>query len=409
MAQSQFNVDVSVVLPCLDEAESVGSCVVAALDAMRAAGLRGEVVVADNGSTDGSASIAEAAGARVIPAATRGYGAALAAGIAAAQGTVVVMADADLTYPLEKLAWLVAPVIAGEADLVLGSRLDAATRASMPFLHRFVGTPALTYLVRRASGSGLQLTDSQSGFRAFRRDAMLGLGLQGSGMEFASEMIIRANGAGWRIDEIPTGYRERVGESKLNTFGDGWRHLRLILSLAPHLLLIGPGVVLGVLGVLMTVLSMTASDGVLTVGSLRWQPMFFGPMLLVVATCALLAGSVIAHRSVLLHDAVRRRYAFVAAPQFPKRSAIVGVLALSVGVAIDASLFFADVAGGAGTGRRFALAGVAQAFILIGLLVTLFGVLMSLVSTSVSYERAVSAPMVVDLRDPLPAAVGMDA
>ncbi len=409
MSKMSFNVDVSVVLPCLDEADSVGPCVVAALAAMREAGLRGEVVVADNGSTDASASIAAASGARVVPAPIRGYGAAIAAGIAAAQGTVVVMADADLTYPLEKIAELVGPVLAGDADLVLGSRLDAATRSSMPFLHRFVGTPALTYLVRRASGSGLRLTDSQSGFRAFRRDAMISLGLQGTGMEFASEMIIRANGAGWRIDEIPTGYRERVGESKLNTFGDGWRHLRLILSLAPHLLLIGPGMALGVLGAMLTVLSMTAPDGVLTVGSLRWQPMFFGPMLLVVATCALLGGSVIAYRSVLLHDAVRQRYAFVAAPKFPKRSAMFGVVSLVAGIAIDVALFAADLAGGGGTGHRFALAGLAQSFILIGLLVTLFGVLMSLVSTSVSYERAATAPRLIDLRDPLPVAVGMDA
>jgi hypothetical protein len=404
-----FNVDVSVVLPCLDEAESVGPCVIAALAAIREAGLRGEVVVADNGSTDGSGMIAAASGARVILATTRGYGAAIAAGIAAAQGTVIVMADADLTYPLEKLEQLVAPVLTGDADLVLGSRLDAATRSSMPFLHRFVGTPALTYLVRRASGSGLCLTDSQSGFRAFRRDAIISLGLQGTGMEFASEMIIRANGAGWRIEEIPTGYRERVGESKLNTFGDGWRHLRLILSLAPHLLLIGPGMVLAALGVLMTVFSMTAPDGVLNVGSMRWQPMFFGPMLLVVATCALLAGSVIAYRSVLLHDAVRQRYAFVAEPKFPKRSAMVGAVSLFVGIGIDVMLFIADLVGQGGAGRRFALAGLAQSFILIGLLGTLFGVLMSLVSTSVSYERAATAPQVIDLREALPTAVGMDA
>ena len=161
-------VDVSVVLPCLNEAESVGLCVTAAREALAGAGIRGEVVVVDNGSTDGSPQLAADAGARVIRESQQGYGSALRTGFAAAKGEVVVMADADLTYDFAKVPELVAPIRAGEADMVLGSRLGGATRQTMPFLHRFVGTPAITFLTARACG-GRVVRDSQSGFRAFRR------------------------------------------------------------------------------------------------------------------------------------------------------------------------------------------------------------------------------------------------
>ena len=139
-----------------------------ALDAMHAAGFEAEVVVVDNGSTDGSPEIAAAAGARVVHETRRGYGSALLAGFAAARGDVLVMADADCTYELIRIPELVAPVVAGDADLVLGSRLDSATMRTMPLLHRFVGTPVLTFLTARACGRRV-VTDSQSGFRAFRR------------------------------------------------------------------------------------------------------------------------------------------------------------------------------------------------------------------------------------------------
>jgi len=165
---------VSVVLPCLNEADSVGLCVKEALDTMSGAGIAGEVVVVDNGSTDGSADVAEEAGARVVTESRRGYGRALRSGFDAARGDVVVMADADFTYDLQKIPTLVAPVVDGRADLVLGSRLDAATRRTMPILHRFVGTPVLSFLIGRACG-GRVVGDSQSGFRAFRRQAVLAL------------------------------------------------------------------------------------------------------------------------------------------------------------------------------------------------------------------------------------------
>src|SRR5712692_836569 len=217
-------VTVSVVLPCFNEADSVGLCVKEARDALAGAGIVGEVVVVDNGSADGSGEVAEAAGARVVHEGRRGYGSALRAGFAAAEGDVIVMADADSTYDLTKVPDLVAPIQRDAADLVLGGRLDAATRRTMPFLHRFVGTPALTFLVARACG-GKVVNDSQSGFRAFRRDKLASLDVRSTGMELASEMLIRAARAGLRVMEVPAGYRERIGQSKLNAFEIGRAHV----------------------------------------------------------------------------------------------------------------------------------------------------------------------------------------
>lgn len=286
---------VSLVLPCLNEVGSVGLVVRQAIDAFAAAGIPGEVIVADNGSTDGSQQVAVAACARIVGQPVRGYGAALQAGIAAARGEVVVMADADATYPVERIGDLVRPLFAGDADMVIGARWTGTTRRTMPFLHRFVGTPILTWLVRRAGGPA-DVTDSQSGLRAFRRDALLGLGLRSTGMEFASEMLIVAGRAGWRIRELATGYRERIGESKLDTLADGWRHLKTIVLLAPDLVATYPGLALLALGGLVTWLGLVPTD-VLRVGSPGWLAALLGPMLLVLGVEAVLAGVILATRS----------------------------------------------------------------------------------------------------------------
>src|SRR5438132_7906081 len=161
--------EVSVVLPCLNEAGSVAKCVCEAIDTMADAGISGEIVVVDNGSTDGSRELAEAAGARVITESRPGYGRAVRTGIEASRGPIVVMGDADWSYDFTKLPLLVRPVQEGQADLVMGSRLNNATRRSMPVLHRYIGTPVLSFLIRRATG-GLAVADSQTGYRAFRKE-----------------------------------------------------------------------------------------------------------------------------------------------------------------------------------------------------------------------------------------------
>src|ERR1700712_392641 len=364
---------------------------------MSAAGLAGEVLGVDNGSPDGSQEIAVAAGATVVAERRRGYGSALQAGIAAAEGEVVVMADADQTYPLHALAQLVFPVLAGDADLVLGSRMGEAGHAGMPFLHRFLGTPVLSFLIGRAAGRRI-VGDSQSGFRAFRRDRMLGLGVTSTGMEFASEMLIRAARAHWRIDEVPTGYRERIGESKLSTFSDGWRHLQLILLLAPELLLVGPGAVLLAIGALLSVIAFARPSG-LVVGSLRWQPVFFSSICLVLGTQALLAGMVAAYRSSVATRATRRRFAMVGRPGFPNGCFAFGVLLLLVGLALDALLFFRWVGGDVSPPvGSLELAALAQSLLMVGGTLASFGIVVRFVLRRNDQDAERSAFPTVDAR-----------
>lgn len=271
---------VSVVLPCLDEAASVGLVVTQALAVAAAAGLNIEVVVADNGSTDGSAEVAAAAGARVATAPGRGYGNAYHVGIHAAQGRVIVMADADGTYPMEAIPDLVAPILAGELDLVIGSRLEGSIASgAMPWTHRRLGTPMLTGMLNRVCGA--VVSDAHSGMRAIDRAAYASLGLATPGMEYASEMIIKAARARLRIGERPIEYRVRTGESKLHPLPDAWRHVKLLLLASPSWLFLGPGLILFLLG---AVLVVPLAFGPVSVGPVHMvlHPMFFGSALTIV-------------------------------------------------------------------------------------------------------------------------------
>lgn len=247
-------IELSIVMPCLNEAATVATCIGKALACMERLSIAGEVVVADNGSTDGSQEIARAAGARVVPVTARGYGAALKGGIAAAQGRYVIMGDADDSYDFSRLDGFVAKLRAGY-ELVMGNRFKGGILpGAMPFLHRYLGNPVLSFLGRLFFQ--IKVGDFHCGLRGFDREAIGRIGLSTSGMEFASEMIVKSALAGLRIAEVPTTLAPdgRGRAPHLRTWRDGWRHLRFLLAFSPRWLFLYPGFTLLAMGVLLQVL-----------------------------------------------------------------------------------------------------------------------------------------------------------
>ena len=241
---------VSVVIPCLDEAETIGECVLAALAVLEENGLAGEVVVVDNGSTDGSGELAKAAGAVVVDEPRRGYGSAYLAGLAAARGDYIVMVDADLTYDFREIPRFVEKLEEG-AQLVVGNRMGGLQPGAMPLLSR-LGNPLLSGFLNALHRTNVR--DAHCGMRALRRSVLPVLNMRTVGMEFASEMVIRATRERLDVREIPIELHPRVGESKLSPFRDGWRHLRLILVYNPTFLFLLPGAVMVLAGSLIALL-----------------------------------------------------------------------------------------------------------------------------------------------------------
>lgn len=254
-------VELTILMPCLNEARTVEACVRAARSYLDKSGRHGEVLVADNGSTDGSAQIAEAAGARVVHVPTRGYGAALMAGIDAAQAPYIIMGDADCSYDFSNLDAFVQRLRAG-ADLVMGNRFKGGIApGAMPFLHRYLGNPVLSFVGRLFFRSSIG--DFHCGLRGFSRDAVKRLGLITPGMEFASELIAKAALGGLRIEEVPTTLRPdgRGRPSHLRTWRDGWRHLRFLLLFCPRWLFLYPGIALLLTGLAGLVLGVASPSG----------------------------------------------------------------------------------------------------------------------------------------------------
>ncbi len=247
--EAKSPLEVSIVLPCLDEAATVGTCVAKARQTLERMGVSGEVVVVDNGSTDDSAAIATAAGARVVSEPRAGYGSALMAGIKAARAPLVIMADADDSYDLTDLDGFVGALRDG-ADLVMGTRLRGRIeKGAMPVLNR-LGNPLLSGLLNLLFRAGV--SDAHCGMRGFTAEAYRRMQLQTTGMDFASEMVIKAALSGMHIREIPiTLHRDgRNRPPHLRVFRDGWRHLRFMLLFSPFYLFLLPGMLLMVLGAL---------------------------------------------------------------------------------------------------------------------------------------------------------------
>ena len=248
MAGEPSQIEVSVVIPCLNEANSIGYCVEKAIGAFQAAGLRGEVVVGDNGSTDGSIEIAEKLGARVVHAEQKGYGAALQAGIAASHGAFIVMGDADDSYDFAEVPRFVEAWRKGN-DVVMGNRFKGEIKpGAMPWHHKYIGNPVLSGVLNVLFHANIG--DSHCGMRGFTRAIYDKMDLRSTGMEFASEFVIKATQLDAKITEIPiTLWKDKRGRPPhLRSFRDGWRHLRFMLLYAPNWLFLLPGALLGTIG-----------------------------------------------------------------------------------------------------------------------------------------------------------------
>ncbi|MDJ0275220.1 glycosyltransferase family 2 protein [Sphingomonas sp. 2R-10] len=339
-------VELSIVMPCLNEAETLAVCIKKAKAFLDTHGIAGEVIVADNGSTDGSLQIANAMGARIVAIPVRGYGAALAGGIAAARGRFVAMGDADDSYDFGSLLPFVER-LRGGADLVMGNRFRGGIApGAMPVLHRFLGNPVLSLLGRAFFGT--PVGDFHCGLRAFRRDRALELGLTAPGMEFASEMVVKASIARLAIVEVPTTLVPdgRSRPPHLRTWRDGWRHLRFLLLYAPRFLFFYPGLALLVAGMLAT--------AILATGDVRVGGVEFGPHTMIFAAMAAIIGGQLVGLALLA-----RQYGILAGmwPESGAMQRIRGALTVERGCIGGGVLLLAGLGGAAASTWLWAQAG----------------------------------------------------
>jgi glycosyltransferase involved in cell wall biosynthesis len=364
---------VSVVIPCLNEAENIEECVTAARDALRAMGVDGEVVVADNNSEDDSARLAELAGARVVVERRRGYGSAYLAGFAASRGRYIVMADADLTYDFNEIPRFVAE-LEGGAEMVIGDRMDNIHPGAMPWLHQYVGNPILTGLLNLLFRTGI--SDAHCGMRALRRDVLPRLDLRTTGMEFASEMVIRASKEKLKIAEFPIEYHPRGGESKLSSFRDGWRHLRFLLVHSPNHLFIIPGTLLAGLG---TLIILVVETGLNLFGR-QWgvHAIIGGALLMIVGTqvvalglCAHAYGTYFMNERDPWFDRMRARFRL-------EHGLLLGGLFMLIGVALAVVILVSWIAHGFGSLSYERLAVIAASVLIVGIQIFFSSFLLSI-------------------------------
>jgi glycosyltransferase involved in cell wall biosynthesis len=364
---------VSVVIPCLNEAENIEECVTAALDAMRKMDVAGEVVVADNNSEDDSALIAERAGARVIVEKRRGYGSAYLAGFAASRGRYIVMADADLTYDFNEIPRFVDELEKG-AEMVIGDRMDNIHPGAMPWLHQYIGNPILTGLLNLFFRTGI--SDAHCGMRALRRDVLPRLDLRTTGMEFASEMVIRASKEKLKIAEFPIEYHPRGGESKLSSFRDGWRHLRFLLVHSPNHLFIVPGTVLAGFGALVILITESGLNlfgrawGVHAIigGSLL---MIIGTQVLALGLCAHAYGTYFMGERDPWFDRMRSRFRL-------EHGLLLGGFFVLVGIVLGAIILVSWISHGFGSLSYERLAVVAASVLIVGIQIFFSSFLLSI-------------------------------
>jgi glycosyltransferase involved in cell wall biosynthesis len=386
------SVRVSIVIPCLNEASSIERCVAMARGALDRQGWQGEVIVTDNGSDDGSAELAKRAGAHVVHEPRRGYGSAYLAGFAAAAGEYIVMADADLTYDFGDIPRFVDELDQG-ADLVMGDRMKGIQPGAMPWLHRYVGNPVLSRTLNLFFRTGVH--DAHCGMRAIRRAVLPRLDLRTTGMEFASEMVVRAGKEKLEIAEVPIHYHPRQGQSKLSSFRDGWRHLRFLLVHSPNWLFIVPGAVMALLGALIA-LTVVAQ---IEIFGREWDlhAMVAGALLMIVGTqtvalglCAHAYGTYFMGERDAWFDRVRARLRL-------EHGLLAGAVLMLTGLALMALIVGVWVDRGFGALSEERLAVLAAALFIIGVQVFFSSFLLSILGLRRD-RGAVTAPTQSDSR-----------
>ncbi len=337
-------VELTILMPCLNEAETIQVCVRKALGFLERAKITGEVLISDNGSTDGSQALAESEGARVVGVLDRGYGAALIGGIRAARGRYIIMGDADDSYDFERLDLMLAKLREG-SQLVMGNRFQGGiAKGAMPFLHRYLGNPVLSFLGRLFFK--IPVGDFHCGLRGFSREAILALGLKSQGMEFASEMVVKSALGGLNIGETPTTLKPdgRTRRPHLKTWSDGWRHLRFLLLHSPKFLFIYPGAMLTGLGLLGVAL--------LSHGAVRLTSALELDIHTLIASCfAILIGV-----QLVMFGALARRYAMVEGFLPPPKTFKPFLLGLTLEIILRAALvvFLAGLVGAGWAVERWA-------------------------------------------------------
>ena len=375
---NQSECEISVVLPCLNEADTVAACVVQAVETMRRMRIAGEVVVVDNASNDDSAEVARRAGARVVEEPTRGYGNALRRGIAEARARFIVMADADGSYDLTDLGRFIERLRAGD-DLVMGSRLQGRIEpGAMPWLHR-IGNPVLSGILKLFYRG--QVSDPHCGMRAFTRDAFQRMQLHSSGMEFASEMVIKAVLAELRISDIPITLRPdgRVTHGPhLRSFRDGWRHLRYMLLLSPTHLFLIPGAICMLLG-LLPLLFLGRGPATLADLNFDYHYMILGSLMTILGFQAVMTGlfaKAYCHAARLyapdrILEAFRRHFSL-------ERGLIIGSALLLAGFLVDAKILIGWLRSGMGALNAIRPATRASTLMIIGAQINFSSFFMSL-------------------------------
>lgn len=363
---------ISIVIPALNEEGIVGKTVKSVpVEELRKNGLDVEIVVVDNASTDNTAQEAREAGARVVLGKKRGYGNAYLKGFSEAEGDIIVMGDADGTYPFEMTYEFIQPLLKGETDFVMGSRLKGdIKKGAMPALHKYIGNPFLTWVLNALFGAGI--SDAHCGMRAIKKDALNRLDLHSGGMEFASEMVIEAARKNLKIAEIPITYYPREGESKLSSFVDGWRHLRFMMLYRPTPFLLGPGIVVLLLGIALTI---GASFGVQS----RLHTFILGTLLLIIGYQLLLAwihfGAFgIVYGATRCSGTIRKIMSYHSLG----RELILGLIFLVAGVVVGLKVLFVWSAGGFGALSQIQYAMIALILSIIGIQTIFSGMFLSL-------------------------------